>query len=111
MLGCLHIVHPSDGRVVRCRLYIIGVFHCLVGNAPHYIDETVERVLALHLCRFYHRRFVEEQREVDGGRMITVIKQSFGHIHCGDTRRLVSKPVKDELMFAKSLNGQAIQVF
>ena len=58
----------------------------LLGNLTHHGDETVERLLRLVLRRLDHQRLVEEQGEVDGGRMIAVVEQTLRHIHRSDSR-------------------------
>ena len=53
---------------------------------------------------------MEEQGEVDGGRMIAIVQQALCHVHRGDTRRLVLQSVKHELMFAESVDRQFIDI-
>ena len=53
---------------------------------------------------------MEEQREIDRGRVITVVEQTLGHIHRGDTRRLVLQTVEHELMTADRVDGQFIDI-
>ena len=111
MFGGQHIIHPAYRRVVGCALHQFGVGGGLLGDAAHHRDESIDGVEALALGRLYHQRLMEEQREIDGGCMIAVVEQAFGHVHGGDTRRFVFQTIEDELMLAQTADGQQVEVF
>ena len=92
------------------RLQQFWLILCLLGDFPHHLDESVYRHLALAFCRLYHHCLVEEQREVDGRRMIPIVEQAFSHIHSGDSCRLVCQAVEYELMLAESCDRQFIYI-
>ena len=98
MAGSQHIVAAGDRRIVRRALHDVRVGACFFSDAVHDVDETVERVAALVLCRFNHHGLVEEQREVDGWCVEAVVKEAFGHIERSDTRGLVAEAVEHELV-------------
>ena len=52
-------------------------------------DEVVERILAFGFGGFDHQCLVEEQWEIDRGRMETVVEQTLGHIESGDMSGVV----------------------
>ena len=84
MLGGKHIVDSADGRLVRSGFHLLGILTGFMGYLTHHVDETVERFLRLVLGGLNHQTLMEEQREIDGGRMVAVVEQPFGYIHGGD---------------------------
>ena len=106
MLGGEDIVDTADRRSVRCRLHQIGIGLGLLGYLSHHGDKAIERLLTLVLRRLNHETLVEEQREIDGGRMIAIVEQTLGHIHRGDTSRLILETVEHELMTARGVDGK-----
>ena len=86
MLGSEDIINTSDGSVVRCRLHQFRIGLGLFSNLSHHGNETIECLLTLVLRGLNHETLVEEQGEVDGRRMIAIVKQTLRHIHRGDTR-------------------------
>ena len=86
MLRGEDIVDTAYGRRMRSRLHHVGIGLRLLGYLTHHGDETVEGLLRLVLRRLDHQRLVEEQGEIDGGRMIAVVEQSLRYVHRGDTR-------------------------
>ena len=53
---------------------------------------------------------MEEQGEVDGGCMIAVVEQALGNIHRGDTRGLILQAIEHELMTARRVDGEFIDI-
>ena len=104
------VVGLAHGCEVRSFLDNLGSLAGLAGYVAHHGNELVERLDALGLCRLYHERLMEEQREIDGRRVEAMVKQTFGHIECGDASRLVVKTVKHKFMFAHAVDGQEIEV-
>lgn len=108
----LHIVETTDGRVVRSGLDHLAIVACLFSDTFHHSDEVIKRVLALSLGGLDHQCLMEEQREIDGGRMEAVIEETLCHVKRGDMAVIVmvatefwTQTVENELMLAKPLNG------
>ena len=79
-----HVIYTPYRGVVRCAFHDVGILLCLLCYLTHHADESVECLLALVLWWFNHQALVEEQREIDGRRMIAVVEQSLRNIHRGD---------------------------
>ena len=62
-------------------------FGCLrrfSGYLQHYLGEAVQGLQVLGFSRFDHHRFLDDEREIYGGRMDPEIKQAFGNIQGPD---------------------------
>ena len=90
LLGSQYVVHASDGSVTGCRFDELRILTGFACNGVHNVDKLVKRCLALALCRLYHHGLMEQQREVNGGGVETIVEQALGYIHRGYARRLVS---------------------
>ena len=88
----------------------VGVGAGLVGDAVHDVDEAVEGVAALILGGLNHHCLMEEEREVDGGRVEAVVEETLSHVERGDARRLVAEAIEHELMHAGAADGQLVVV-
>ena len=80
---------------------------CLIGNLVHHLNKGIEGGLTFRFGRFNHERLMEQQGEVDGGRMVAIVQQAFGHIERGHFGAFVL----DKLMLAQPLDGQFVSVF
>ena len=110
MLSSKDVVHPTNRRSVGGRLHHFRVVHCLFRDFAHHLNEAVDRLLRLVLGRLYHQTLMEQQGEIDGGGMIAVVEQTLGHVHRGDSRRLILQTVEDELMLTEPLDRQLIDI-
>ena len=53
---------------------------------------------------------MEEQREIDGRRMVAIVEQAFCHIHCGNFGRLVLQAVEHKFVLANAVDRQFVHV-
>ncbi len=83
---------------------------CFTGDLSHHGYKLIKCLLALSLGRLYHERFMEKQREIDGGCVIAMVEQSFGNIECGHAGRLVQQPVEDKLMLANTVYRHFVKI-
>ena len=105
MLGSQNIVNTRDWRIVGSCLHHIWVFLGFLCNLSHHVDEAVDSLFALILCGLNHHSLMEEEWEVDSGSVVSIIKQTLGHIHRGNIGRFVLESVEYEFVLAESLNG------
>ena len=95
---------------MRGALYHVGVGKSLFGYAMHDVNEVIECLLRLGFRRLYHDALVEQQGEVDSGRMVAIVEQALGDVERGDTGALVGQAIKDKLMLAHRVDGQVVGI-
>ena len=93
--GVVGMRNGSGVRSIDYGLRLLGGFMCYLA---HHFDETVERLGRFRLGGLDHERFVEEQREIDCGRMEAEIEQAFCHVKRGYARRFVDEAVEHKLI-------------
>src|SRR3990170_2661133 len=78
------LIDPSYLRLGGSVLQELRVCLRLFCYRLHDFYEPVQRIDSLGLCRLYHYRAVNDQREVDRRRVIAVVDEPLGDVHRGD---------------------------
>ncbi len=97
------LVETSDPGLDRRLFEGFGILLGFPRDLLHGGDEEVEGLLALRLRRFDHERAMDDQGEVDRGRVETEIDQALGDVECRDAEALL--PVVVEHAFVHTTAG------
>ncbi len=101
-----HLVEPSDRRRVGRAAGDLGVLGGLFEDCRDRLREGVERLLRLGLGGLHHQRLVDEQREVDGGRVEAEVEQPLGEVERLDLQGALHRPARQhELVHAQLAVG------
>ena len=95
---------------MRSTLHHVGISDGLLSHAVHDVDEVVECLLRLGLRGLDHDALVEEQGEVDRGRMVAIVEQALGDVERGHAGALVGQAVEDKLVLAHRVDGQVVGI-
>src|SRR5947209_3449089 len=75
-----HLVEAADREADRLCMQPLRVGPGQIGDLPYGVGEGVQGGLGLGLGGLHHDRLGHDQREIDGGGVITALEQPLGHV-------------------------------
>src|SRR5437867_12158796 len=87
-------------------LHALGVLSSLADDLLHGGDELVERFAGLRFRRLDHDGAADDQREIDRGRVETVVEKPFGEVERLDSERLERRVREDALVETWTMIGE-----
>ena len=80
LAGGGRLVQAAEGRLVGRALHKLRVLFGLPRYRQHRLAEGVQRLFPLRLRRLHHQRLVNDEREVDRGRVEAVVDEPLGDV-------------------------------
>ena len=91
--------------------YRVRIGRCALGDPPHDLHEAIERLAGLGLGGLDHERLLDDEREVDGGRVDALVQDGLGDVQ----RRhavlpLLAPRAEHDLVLADPVEGQVVGI-